>query len=240
MWKLYNSLALRRFQGVRGLGILALSVAFCLTGLLVLSSCDDDDDEPEPTAVEMRGFYISVTQAGETDCQSEEISLFELRDVTDGIPNVRLTATGTAFEDTDFSQIGIKVDGSDTNPETISSAYVSDNSGTGDGPFDRPGGYFLVALPENDITDETIYTGHWNGYAWRPDEEPRPVVICPYVMVPAGALPADSCGMDATDMDDKLKKYLTKDGDLRHCHRLWSWEDQQDGPAARVLNPTPN
>lgn len=68
MWKFYNSLTLRRFQGIRGLGILALSVAFCLTGLLALSSCDDDDDEAEAQPIEMRGFYTSVNADGTTDC----------------------------------------------------------------------------------------------------------------------------------------------------------------------------
>ena len=256
MEKSYNNPAWRRIRGVRGLGILALSVALCLTGLLALSSCDlefwdDDDDEAAPEAVQMRGFYTSVSANGTTDCQSEDVDLFELGDVANGIPNVRLSASGTAFEDTDFSQIGIKVDASDTNPETISSAYVSENT---DGSFDRPGAYFLASVDDSGITveeGETVYTGYWVGYAWRPDQEPRPVVICPYVMVPASALAEDSCGTDdnsdenlgvtnPADMDEGLKKYLTEDSDddgegngasLLDCRILL-----HDG----VFNPTPN
>ena len=247
MEKFYNNPAWRRIRGLRSFGILALSMAFCLTGLLALSSCDlefwEDDDEAVPEPIEMRGFYTSVSADGTTDCQYENVDLFELGDVANGIPNVRLSSRGTAFEDTDFSQIGIKVDASVTNPETISSAYVSENM---DGSFDRPGAYFLAATTDSEIAEgATIYTGYWTGYAWRPDEEPRPVVTCPYVMVPASALPAESCGTDdnsdeslgvtdPADMDEGLKKYLTEDGDgvsLLDCRILL-----HDG----VFNPIPN
>jgi hypothetical protein len=223
MEKFYNNPAWRRIRGLRSFGILALSVAFCLTGLLALSSCDlefweDDDDEAAPEAMEMRGFYTSVSVDGTTDCQYENVDLFELGDVANGIPNVRLSSRGTAFEDTDFSQIGIKVDESVTNPETISSAYVSENT---DGSFDRPGAYFLAATTDDAVVQgETIYTGYWAGYAWRPDEEPRPVVICPYVMVPASALAEDSCGTDSTDMHSGLATYLMDDDGLNDCHDL--------------------
>ena len=56
---------------------LLLSVAFCLTGLLALSSCDlefwEDDDEAmkwKMEAMEMRGFFTSVltTTDGTTVC----------------------------------------------------------------------------------------------------------------------------------------------------------------------------
>ncbi len=233
MERLYNNAAGRRIRGLRSLGILALSVAFCLTGLLALSSCDldfwdDNDDGVGPEVTEMRGFYTSVDADGTTDCQYENVTLRDFGDVDNGIPNVRLSATGTVFEDTDFSQIGIKVDESVTNPETISSAYVSENT---DGSFDRPGAYFLAATTNSDINDgATIYTGYWTGYAWRPNVEPRPVVICPYVMVPASALAEDSCGTDSTDMHTGLATYLMDDdGSLKDCH------DLLDGG---VLSPT--
>ena len=229
MEKFYNNPAWRHIRGLRSFGILALSVAFCLAGVLAFSSCDilDDDDEAAPEPIEMRGFYTSVSVDGTTDCQFENVDLFELGDVANGIPNVRLSARGTAFEDTDFSQIGIKVDESVTNPETISSAYVSENT---DGSFDRPGAYFLAATTDDAVAQgETIYTGYWTGYAWRPDEEPRPVVICPYVMVPASALAEDGCGTDSTDMHSGLATYLMDDDGLKDCHDLLD-----DG----VLSPT--
>ena len=156
MKKFYNNPAWDRIRGLRGFGILALSVAFCLAGVLAFSSCDilDDDDEAAPEPIEMRGFYTSVSVDGTTDCQFENVDLFELGDVANGIPNVRLSARGTAFEDTDFSQIGIKVDESVTNPETISSAYVSENT---DGSFDRPGAYFLLQQPTMQLLREKRY-----------------------------------------------------------------------------------
>ena len=237
MWKFYNSLALRRFQGIRGFGILALSVAFCLTGLLALSSCDlldDDDDEPEP--VEMRGFYTSVNADGTVDCTNEKVDLREQEagDLSD--PNVRITASGVAFGTATFVQVGVKVEESDTNAETISTYYVSETEGT----FDRPGAYFLVAKTDSDIDAETVYTGYWAGYAYRraPDAtDYQPVVICPYVMVPAGTpeledIGAGDCGeMGGDDVHMALQKYLTDDdGSLRDCHDLLD----ADG----ILSPT--
>ena len=236
MEKFYNNPAWRRIRGLRSFGILALSVAFCLTGLLALSSCDlefwEDDDEAAPERVEMRGFYTSVDANLVTDCQEESVYLHLLGDVANGIPNVRLSSQSDTFP-ADFSQIGIKVDESDNSPETITSTYVSAND---DETFDRPGAYFLAATTDDDVVSgEKIYTGYWAGYAHRPGGEgtPKPVVICPYVLVSVDALPTGSCGTD-DDPDDKtgvtdpadmhmgLAKYLTKDdgSSLRACHTL--------------------
>ncbi len=227
MWKLYNSLALRRFQGLRGLGILALSVAFGLTGLLALSSCDlldDDDDEVEP--IEMRGFYSSVNADGTVDCTNEKVDLREEEPGDLSEPNVRITASGVAFGSATFVQVGVKVDESDTNAETISTYYVSET----DGNFDRPGSYFLVARTDSDIQADTIYTGYWAGYAYRRADDAtgyQPVVICPYVMVPAGTpeladIGDTHCGeMGGDDVHPALAKYLTDDdGSLKDCHDL--------------------
>lgn len=135
MWKLYNSLALRRFQGIRGLGILALSVAFCLTGLLALSSCDDDDDAAEAEPIEMRGFYTSVNADGGTDCQNERVQIFSEGDeVAERESNVTLVARGSAFGNAYFPQIGIQVGESANHPGTIVSVYVIQTNEA----FDRP------------------------------------------------------------------------------------------------------
>ncbi len=226
MWKLYNSLALRRFQGIRGLGILALSVAFCLTGALALSSCDDDDDEAAAEPVEMRGFYTSVNADGDTDCTSERVQIFsEGEEVAERESNVTLVARGTLFGDAYFPQIGIQVGESAYNPGTIVSVYVSQ---TGE-VFDRPGSYFLAARTDDDIPvaeGETIYTGYWSGYAYRPGGEgtPKPVVVCPYVLIPASTdvsnnIEDGNCGPeDQNTPHSALAKYLEKeDGSLKDC-----------------------
>lgn len=242
MEKFYDNPAWRRIRGLRGVGILALSVAFCLTGLLALSSCDlefwdDDDDEAAPEAVQMRGFYTSVSGDDDEnvpDCTSEAVDLYTLGDPNVEEPNVRIQSTGTVFGETTFAGIGHIVG------ENIVTAYVSAND---DGTFDRPGAYFLASVDDSDFTveeGETVYAGYWTGYASRPDDEV--VVICPYVLVPADALDADSCGMDddpddnlgvtnPAGMADELEKYLTdENGDLRVCHKLL-----ENG----VLSPTP-
>ena len=198
MEKFYNNPAWRRIRGLRSFGILALSVAFCLTGLLALSSCDlefwEDDDEAAPESVQMRGFYTSVSgdaDSNVTDCTSEDVDLYTLGDPNVEEPNVRIQSTGTVFGDTTFAGIGHIVG------ENIITAYLSVDDGT----FSRPGAYFLASIANNDISSEEIYTGYWTGYASRPDEEV--VVICPYVLVPVDALPADSCGTD-DNPDDNL------------------------------------
>ena len=229
MERFYNNPAWRHIRRLRGLGILALSVAFCLTGLLALSSCDlgfldDDDDEPEP--IEMRGFYSSVDADGTVDCTNEDIDLREKEAGDLSEPNVRVTSRGVAFGDASFVQVGVKVDESDTNAETISTYYVSET----DGNFDRPGAYFLVAKTDSDIQADTIYTGYWAGYAYRRADDatgPQPVVICPYVMVPAGTAELEEIGdgdcgeMGGDDVHSALQKYLTDaDGSLKDCHDL--------------------
>ncbi len=237
MWKFYNSLELRRFQGIRGLGILALSVTFCLTGLLALSSCgDDDNDQAAPEPVQMRGFYISVSgdmHSNATDCTDENVDLYLEEDLVVGEPNVTIQSTGTVFGDTTFAGIGVRAAGN------IVTAYVSAND---DGTFDRPGAYFLASVDDDDFSLQdggTVYSGYWTGYASRPTDET--VVICPYVLVPASALPEGSCGTDndpednlgvtdPADMNMALQKYLTDDDGLRDCHNLL------DGQS--VLSPT--
>lgn len=236
MRRFYNHLAWNRIRGLRGLGILTLSVAFCLTGALVLSSCDDDDDQAAPEPVQMRGFYTSVSGDAHdnvTDCTTEAVDLYLEEDLVVGEPNVTIQSTGTVFGDTTFAGIGVRAAGN------IVTAYVSAND---DGSFDRPGAYFLASVNDSAISveeGETVYSGYWTGYANRPDDET--VVICPYVLVPAGALPADSCGTDdnqdpdlavtdPADMNPALVKYLADEDGLRDCHNLL--DDQG------VLSPT--
>ena len=241
MEKFYNNPAWRRIRGLRSFGILALSVAFCLTGLLALSSCDlefwEDDDEAEPEPIEMRGFYTSIDRDDATDCQSEFVQVYsEGEEVSERESNVTLVSRGEAFGDAYFPQIGVEVGGNDNHPETIVTIYVSE---TGE-VFDRPGAYFLAAGTDANIPvaeGQTIYTGYWTGYAYRPGGEDtlKPVVVCPYVLVPGDADLAEiadgECGPDG-DVHEDLEKYLEEDdGTLRDCWRLL-----EDG----VLSPMPN
>lgn len=241
MEKFYNNPVWHRIRGLRGFGILALSVAFCLAGSLALSSCDldfwnDDDDDAEVETTEMRGFYTSVNADGDTDCVTEIVKIESTGDdVVGGRPNVTLEARSSAFGEGFFPQIGIKVGESANNPATIVSAYVSETGET----FDRPGAYFLAATTDEAVVQgETIYTGYWTGYAYRPGETPKPVVICPYVLVPIDALDVESCG-GTEDPDDEsattengtdpamvhagLQKYLTQDSgnELRACFHVF-------------------
>ena len=132
MEKFYNNPAWRRIRGLRSFGILALSVAFCLTGLLALSSCDlefwEDDDEAEPEPIEMRGFYTSIDRDDATDCQSEFVQVYsEGEEVSERESNVTLVSRGEAFGDAYFPQIGVEVGGNDNHPETIVTIYVSED-----------------------------------------------------------------------------------------------------------------
>ena len=160
------------------------------------------------------------------DCTNEDIDLREQEAGDLSEPNVRITASGVAFGSATFVQVGVKVGESDTNAETISTYYVSET----DGNFDRPGAYFLVAKTDSDIQADTIYTGYWAGYAYRPVDPAtgkNAVVICPYVMVPAGT--AELEDIEDGDCDETggnnvhsaLQKYLTDDdGSLKNCHDL--------------------
>ena len=238
MEKFYNNPAWRRIRGLRSFGILALSVAFCLTGLLALSSCDlefwGDDDEAEPEPTEMRGFYTSIDEDDATDCQSEFVQVYlEGEEVAERESNVTLITRGEAFGAAYFPQIGVEVGESAHHPETIVTIYVSETEGV----FDRPGSYFLAA--RTDAEGQTIYTGYWSGYAYRPggEGESKPVVVCPYVLVPGDTaeladLEAGKCGANG-DVHEDLQEYLTKDGStLRDCWHLLD----DDG----VLSPMEN
>lgn len=221
MEKFYSSQAWRRIRGLRGLGILALSVAFCLAALLTLSSCGDDGDAALKP-VQMRGFYTSVSgdkDGNKTDCIDEDVDLYLEKDLVVGKPNVTIQSTGTVFGDTTFAGIGVRT------ADNIVTAYVSAND---DGSFDRPGAYFLASVTDEAL-GEMAYSGYWTGYAGRPGKDT--VVICPYVLVPASALPKGSCGTDDNPGDDlgvtdpanmnkALAKYLTDENGLRDCHNL--------------------
>ena len=222
MEKFYNNTGWRRIRGLRGIGIFVLSMAFCLTGLLALSSCDDDDDEAVPEPVQMRGFYTSVSgdmHNNATDCIDEDVDLYLEENLVVGEPNVTIQSTGTVFGETTFAGIGVRAAGN------IVTAYVSANN---DGSFDKPGAYFLASVTDEAL-GEMAYSGYWTGYAARPGDET--VVICPYLLVPASTLPKGSCGTDddpddnlgvtdPVDMNAALVKYLTDEDGLRDCHNL--------------------
>ncbi|MCY4262644.1 MAG: hypothetical protein OXC97_04940, partial [Candidatus Dadabacteria bacterium] len=94
MSKLYNRFALRHFQGVRGLRIFAFSMAFCLTGLLAFSSCDDDNDAMAPEPMEMSGFFISADEKGATVCSNEDVDVYLEGDESTGKLDVTIVSAG--------------------------------------------------------------------------------------------------------------------------------------------------
>lgn len=241
MERFYNNSAWRRIRGLRGLGILALSVAFCLTGLLVLSSCDldlfDDDDESAPEAMEMRGFFTSVDYDNEGNrdlCSTEDVDVFLEGDESTGKLDVTIVGAGDEFGEAEFKHVGQKVISNDG--KTIVTAYVTDDGGS----FAHPGSYYLASTTNADIADgETIFSGYWVGHLYRPSD--HPVVICPYVLVPRTAIEiADSGCSQATNADNVhagLQEYLTQDDgsggtELRRCYNVFD-DDNKVSPMQR-------
>lgn len=214
MWKLYNSLALRRFQGIRGLGILALSVAFCLTGLLALSSCNDDNDETAPEPMEMSGFFTSADENGDTVCSNEDVDVYLEGDESTGKLDVTIVSAGAEFGEAQFKHVGQKIIDGNGN-KTIVTAYVTDDGGS----FAHPGSYYLAKE-----ANEAMFTGYWVGHLYRGDHT---VVLCPYVLVPRTE-DKDGCTrtMDATMVPMGLQKYLTQSGgsELRACSNVFDDE----------------
>lgn len=214
MRKIYNSLLVRRFQGIRGLGILALSVTFCLTGLLALSSCDDDDDAMAPEPMKMSGFFISADENGATVCSNEDVDIYLEGDESTGKLDVTIVGDGAEFGEAKFKHVGQKIIDGDGN-KTIVTAYVTDDGGD----FAHPGSYYLAQE-----ADETMFTGYWVGHLYRGDHT---VVLCPYVMVPRTEN-KDGCNktMDATMVPPGLQEYLTQSGGskLRACSNVFDDE----------------
>ena len=241
MEKLYNNPAWRRIRGLRGFGILALSVAFCLTGLLALSSCDlefweDDDGEAAPEAMEMRGFFTSADENGDTVCSFEDTNVFLEGDEATGKLDVKMVGGSGQF-DAKFGHVGIKLI-NDMGDKTIVTAYAS-QSDDDQGNYVHPGSDYLASTTDSDIAGgETIFAGYWVGHLYRGDNH---VVLCPYVLVPRSMSDKEDCGgmtttvdgvesttngMDADMVHEGLQKYLTQeDGDsgleLRACYSVF-------------------
>ena len=222
MGKFYNNPAWRRIRGLRSFGILALSVAFCLTGLLALSSCDlefwEDDDEAEVEAMEMRGFFTSADDNGDTVCSNEDVDVYLEGDESTGKLDVTIVSAGDEFGEAQFKHVGQKIIDGDGN-KTIVTAYVADDEGS----FAHPGSYYLASTTDDNIADgETIFTGYWVGHLYRGDHS---VVLCPYVLVPRTALDTEGCTatMDADMVPMGLQAYLTKNNgmDLRACSNVF-------------------
>ena len=220
MEKFLNNSAWRRIRGLRGLGVFALSVAFCLAGALAFSSCDilDDDDEAEPDIMEMRGFFTSVNTDDEPGCVYENPDVVLEGDDSTGKLNVTMKSTGPDFPGYTFIHRGVKlIEGEgDSQKKTIVTGYLS----LKDDSYSFPGTYFLTSRTEEiGGEDVTIFAGFWAGHLVRPTG--NPVVICPYVLVPRDALAADSCGTEDEAMAPVLSKYLATDTeDLRECNRV--------------------
>lgn len=158
--------------------------------LLVVSACGDDNDsmEMEVNVVEpiaMKGFFSSIDADNMNDCRSEKLDLYV--DEEDGsvvTANISAVSSGEAFGEATFGHVGIKT------MDNIVTSYVTKI----DGELVNPGVYFL--RKEGDM-----YVGFWAGEAVRPAD--NPVVVCPYVLVPADKAEEDGC--DSAAYADYLK-----------------------------------
>ena len=237
MKKFYNNPAWDRIRGLRSFGILALSVAFCLAGVLAFSSCDilDDDDEAAPEAMEMRGFFTSANENGDTVCSFEDTNVFLEGDESTGKLDVKMVGGSGQF-DAEFGHVGIKLIDA-MGDKTIVTAYAS-QSDDDQGNYVHPGSYYLASTTDSDIAGgEIIFAGYWVGHLYRGDNH---VVLCPYVLVPRSMSDKEDCGgmtttvdgeesttngMDAAMVHEGLRKYLTQDGDsgleLRACYSVF-------------------
>ena len=101
------------YQRVTQFRNLALSVAFCLTGLLALSSCDlefwEDNGEAEVEAMEMSGFFTSADETGDTTCSSETVDVYLEGDESTGKLDVTIVGAGDEFGEAQFKHVGQKI-----------------------------------------------------------------------------------------------------------------------------------
>ena len=98
----------------------ALSVAFCLTGLLALSSCDlefwEDDDEAEVEAMEMRGFFTSADDNGGHGFVATKTLMYIWKeDESTGKLDVTIVSAGDEFGEAQFKHVGQKIIDGDGN-----------------------------------------------------------------------------------------------------------------------------
>ena len=245
-----------------GFGIptaLALSAVLCLAGLLMLVSCGDSDDTasaPQPTVMEMKGFYLSVNADGEVDCTNEPLNMEITGDESTGRVDVRVHWTsGEAFEQ-EGGYVGQKVietDSSGNVTKTIILSYTARNEGV----FERPGAYYLVSTKNEHIVGpeeiasphnrSEIFVGFWTGEPWRTPADPmHSEVVCPYVLVPAdasddtpqaGELTCGDSDEGYAGMSEGLKDYLGPNPpdstrNLGDCYKLFDSERKLMAPTA--------
>lgn len=233
------------------LAAFALSAVLCLTGLLLLASCGDNDDTAaaEPNEMKMKGFFLSVNENGKVDCQSEDLNVQIEGDESTGRVDVTIPWTaGEAFEQ-EGGHVGQKVietDGQGNATKTIITSYTARKNNI----FERPGAYYLVSTENENIVGpeeifppikSAIFVGFWVGEPWRTPADPmHSEVMCPYVLVPADAgnntphadevaLTCGTAAQNYADMSPGLKDYLGPNPpdstrNLGHCYKLFDPE----------------
>ena len=175
------------------------SLVFMVLVLAVFLGCDDNDNgsmemESEPTSVQMKGFFASIDENNMNDCQSEDLTLRVEDELVVGHTNITAIGAGEAFDEAVFAYIGLKTE------SHIAASYVTSTKG---GDLVDPGVLYLRKKGD-------IYVGFWAGEATRP--EGKPVVVCPYVMVPADMAEEDGCKAEA------YSEYLkNEDGSPKTC-----------------------
>lgn len=172
--------------------------ALFMAMLLVLAACGSDDNnmgEMEAEPIKMKGFFSSIDENDMDDCQDEDLSLYVDDETVDiGNANIRALSSGDVFGEATFGHVGIKT------MDRIVTSYVTR---TEDGGLKNPGVYFLRKVDD-------MYVGFWAGEALRPMD--NPVVVCPYVLVPADM--AEEAGCEAAAYANYLKN---EDGSLKAC-----------------------
>ncbi len=171
--------------------------------------------------MEMRGFFLSINEAGEVDCGYEDADVYLEGDESTGRLDVEIIATSPTFPDSKFTYKGTKLikNKEQEVEKTIAASYVFESGGEDH----SSGTLYIASRTDDEIGDgATIFAGHWRGKVIRIAD--NPVVMCPYVLVPREALDGDSCGEEVTQMAAGLRKYFADDADnptkFGYCYNL--------------------
>lgn len=210
--------------GLRGLIAGFLPALLSAAVVFMLLSCGEQGDRAEP--MKMRGFWISVDQNGNMDCQNEDSDLYFSGD-DEGRLDVSINAVASDSIQYVQEHKGVLV--TNGNDKTILTVYADSERVPGE--FFLFGSTYVTETSNEKILSggerAKIYTGFWMGNAKRPAG--NPLVICPSVLVPRDAEDENgkplTCGTDRSEisgMSDGLRTYFANaEGDgLADCREI--------------------